>query len=214
MAYIYKITNILNNKCYIGKTLGTIENRFKQHCKDYKRQSKEQRPLYSAMKKYGIENFKIEKIEQCLDKDADEREKYWIEYYGSFKNGYNATIGGDGKAYIDRQLVIQVYKKTKNCKETARLCNISISSVYNILKSNNIKLNLIKQIIRGKCNKPIIMLNLQGERLKIFSTIKEAVYFLKPNEKNQNTINGAISHIHDVANGKRKTAYKYKWQWL
>lgn len=58
MAYIYKITNKVNNKCYIGKTLKTIEERWIEHCRDYLRRDEEKRPLYSAMKKYGIKILK------------------------------------------------------------------------------------------------------------------------------------------------------------
>ena len=59
MPYIYKITNDINNKIYIGKTLHAIEHRFKEHCKDSKKRQNEKRPLYSAMNKYGIEHFHI-----------------------------------------------------------------------------------------------------------------------------------------------------------
>ena len=140
MAYIYKITNKINNKCYIGKTLKTIEERWKEHCKDYLRRSEEKRPLYSAMKKYGIENFKVEEIEQCSENIVNEREKYWIEYYSSFKNGYNATLGGDGKAYIDRDLVVSIYNKLQNITETAKQLNIHPDSVHNILKDRQIQI--------------------------------------------------------------------------
>ena len=59
MAYIYKITNDINGKIYIGKTYNSIEKRFKEHCKDRLKRKCEQRPLYSAMNKYGIEHFYI-----------------------------------------------------------------------------------------------------------------------------------------------------------
>ena len=62
MSYIYKITNIKNSKFYIGKTNRTIEERFKEHCKDYKKRDYEKRPLYTAMRKYGAENFSIELV--------------------------------------------------------------------------------------------------------------------------------------------------------
>ena len=58
MGYIYKITNLINNKLYIGQTKKTIEERFKAHIK-VARQHKN-RYLYDAMNKYGYENFKIE----------------------------------------------------------------------------------------------------------------------------------------------------------
>ena len=56
-AYIYKITNNINNKIYIGKTNLTIEKRFKEHCRDAFRERNEKRPLYAAMRKYGIQKF-------------------------------------------------------------------------------------------------------------------------------------------------------------
>ena len=94
MAYIYKIVNDINNKVYIGKTEFSIEKRFKEHCRDSKKEH-QNRPLYNAMNKYGIEHFKIELIEEC--NNPEEREIYWIQHFDSYKNGYNATLGGDGK---------------------------------------------------------------------------------------------------------------------
>ena len=63
MAYIYKIINDVNDKIYIGKTECSIEKRFKEHCKDAFKERNEKRPLYAAMKKYGIDHFHIEEIE-------------------------------------------------------------------------------------------------------------------------------------------------------
>lgn len=53
------------------------------------------------MNKYGVSHFYPEAIEECDDSSLDSREVFWIQYYDSYKNGYNATIGGDGKAYLD-----------------------------------------------------------------------------------------------------------------
>ena len=64
MAYIYKITNDINQKIYIGKTEFSIEKRFKEHCCDAFRKKNEKRLLYAAMRKYGIEHFYIELIEE------------------------------------------------------------------------------------------------------------------------------------------------------
>ena len=138
MPYIYKITNDINGKIYIGKTMNSIEKRWKEHCNDYQKKRYEKRPLYSAMNKYGLKHFHIEQIEKCNDKDINEREKYWIEYYGSFKNGYNATTGGDGKSYIDYDLVVALYKKNQNMSEVAKKLNILPETVIKILKCKNI----------------------------------------------------------------------------
>ena len=144
MAYIYQIQNDINNKIYIGKTEFSIEKRFKEHCKDAFKKDTEKRPLYAAMRKYGIEHFSISLIEET-DK-PEERERYWIETYGSFKNGYNATIGGDGKKYLDYNLIIDTYNKIQNIKEVARLLNIDRHHVSKILKEADIKIRPTNEI--------------------------------------------------------------------
>ena len=109
---IYIIRNDINDKVYIGKTtLPTIDARFKEHCKDAFRERNEKRPLYSAMRKYGIEHFTISLIEECQVKDDCEREIYWIQQYNSYKNGYNATFGGDGKHYLDYEEIASSIKE-------------------------------------------------------------------------------------------------------
>lgn len=59
MAYVYKIINDLNNKIYIGQTSFSVEERFKQHLRDAKKDKVKNRPLYSAIRKYGPIHFHI-----------------------------------------------------------------------------------------------------------------------------------------------------------
>jgi len=66
------------------------------------------------MKKYGIENFKFEIIEECSDEEVDTREIYWIDYYDTFKNGYNLTRGGEGGLIYDYDEIVELYKKYKS----------------------------------------------------------------------------------------------------
>ena len=100
MGYIYKITNLINHKMYIGYTTQSIEERWKQHQKKAKVFTN--RYLYDAMNHYGIENFSIEEIEQCDDDSLlKEREIYWIAQLNTYylddnSQGYNMTRGGDG----------------------------------------------------------------------------------------------------------------------
>ena len=140
MAYIYQIQNDINGKLYVGKTEFSIEKRFKEHCNDAFKEISEKRPLYSAMKKYGIEHFHISLIEET--DNPEEREKYWIEYLETFKSGYNATMGG----YIDYDLVVKTYNEVQNQAETARILNISVNSVQSILKYYNIKPVSLRQV--------------------------------------------------------------------
>ena len=168
MAYIYKVTNKLNGKIYIGKTLFSIEERWKQHCRDSRKELKERRPLYSAIRKYGEENFSIEQIEECSDSVVNERETYWIEWYGSFKCGYNATLGGDGKHYLDYNLICEVYNQTQNMKETAQICGCHPNSVNNILIERKIQKTTTQEIIRKRNSKMINQYDLADSYLRTF----------------------------------------------
>lgn len=101
MGYIYKITNKINNKLYIGQTKkDSIEKRFQTHIRASRQELNGKRKLtffHFALIEYGSENFIIEALEECDDSILDEREKYWIEYYSSYMpNGYNMTLGGQG----------------------------------------------------------------------------------------------------------------------
>lgn len=93
---IYKITNLINSKVYIGKTSKSIGFRYNTHVKNARK--KINRYLYDAMNKHGYENFNIEQIEIIQDELANDREIYWISFYKSNDKefGYNMTIGGDG----------------------------------------------------------------------------------------------------------------------
>lgn len=93
MIGIYKITNKINNKCYIGQSTN-IERRWAEHQNKYHKYP--DRALYRAFNKYGLENFIFEIIEECEDTQLNDKEKYWIQYYNSYHNGYNLTLGGDG----------------------------------------------------------------------------------------------------------------------
>lgn len=95
-GYIYKITNQINGKVYIGQTKRPIKQRWWEHKNASKNKNNPgyDYPLYRAFRKYGIHNFKIEEIEKCTYDKLDEREIYWIKYFNSFHNGYNLTLGG------------------------------------------------------------------------------------------------------------------------
>lgn len=90
---IYKITNKLNGKIYIGQSINPF-NRFKQHC--YNKQGSSYKSLINeAINKYGKENFLFEILELDIE-NYNEREKYWIKYFNCLSpNGYNLTEGGE-----------------------------------------------------------------------------------------------------------------------
>ena len=96
MSYIYKITNKINNKIYIGETNRTIAIRWAQH-KRRAKDSDNTEYLYCAMRKYGIENFEIEELEECNPEERFAREtNYIIKYNSLAPNGYNLVLSQNG----------------------------------------------------------------------------------------------------------------------
>lgn len=212
MAYIYKITNSLNGKIYIGKTLQTPEERFKEHIRDSKKERCEKRPLYDAINKYGAENFLLETIEECSDNIVNEREIYWIEYYQSFKYGYNATKGGDGTHYLDYDLICETYKQVQNTVKTAEICKCHPDSVKRILKEKKIKITLSSEIIKKETSKMINQYDLKNNYIKTFPSINDAARYIQSLSPERVNLSGIAQHITAVAKGKRKTAYKFIWK--
>lgn len=212
MSYIYKITNDINNKIYIGKTNLTIKKRFYQHCVDSKKSTMEKRPLYNAMNKYGIEHFYIEQIEKCLPNKASEREKYWITFYKSYENGYNATTGGDGKTLYDYQEIANRLKEHPYAKDIAKQFGCCKDTVYSVAKNFHIPL-----INKGNKNvntkRTVHQYTKNGKYVQSFESIQAAVEWCYQQGLLKTINSGARSHISEVANGKRKSAYTYYWKY-
>jgi group I intron endonuclease len=206
MPYIYQITNKINNKIYVGKTLRTVEERWKEHCQDFNKPRNEKRPLYDAMQKYGIINFSIEPLEEVTVFNINEKEQYWIELLGSFKYGYNATKGGDGKHYADYDLIYKLFNEGKNNLEIQNMTNYDRATITKALELQGISQK--ERLKRGRqaIEKSVVMIDKDTEEdIKIFPSINKAYQFLNKQHS---------GHIASVCNGKRKTAYGYKWKYL
>lgn len=94
VGIIYKITNKINNKVYIGQTIRSLKTRWKHHIYDALNQKTNTR-LARAIRKYGINNFSIEILEQT--NQLNEREIYYVDLFKSTgSSGYNIKIGGCG----------------------------------------------------------------------------------------------------------------------
>lgn len=158
MKGVYCITNKINNKKYIGCS-NDIENRWRHH--KYESENKNYKgynfPIHKAIRKYGIENFSFEILEEC--DNYFEREKYYIKFYNSENNnyGYNCTSGGDcgpikknennGRAILSNN---EVYLIRKLCLEGKMP-----SEVYKQFE-NKISLRQFQHIWRGDNWKDIL----------------------------------------------------------
>ena len=141
MGYIYKITNTLKDKVYIGQTIKTVQKRFTQHKNNSNKEYFSQIVLYKAFNKYGIENFVCEEIEEVPNDKLDEREKYWIEYYDSYFNGYNSTLGGRTTQLYnwDTDDIIEKYMILKSARAVAKEIGCDHSTIDRILNENGVK---------------------------------------------------------------------------
>lgn len=94
---IYKITNQLNDMCYIGQAVD-VAKRWKEHAKcGLEIDTPANNKLYKAMIEDGIWNFSWELLETCSEKQLDEREAYYIDSYQSVSFGYNSKAGNKKK---------------------------------------------------------------------------------------------------------------------
>ena len=144
MGYIYKITNIKNNKCYIGVTTKSDPHeRWKGH--KYSFRSGTGCPiLMKAFNKYGEDSFKFEVIIICFDEDLYEYEKEYILKYNSLSpNGYNADKGGEfggnfkGKKHTEdakmrMSIKLKEYNNRLEVKEKHRQRAIQYNKTHNI----------------------------------------------------------------------------------
>lgn len=215
MAYIYCITNKINGKQYVGKTENTIDKRWKEHCNDYLKERCEKRPLYNAMKKYGIDNFEIKELEYLKEggKLLSDRETYWIEQLDTYNSGYNATKGGDGNTIFNYDNIIALYKQGKSMEEVSKIVNCSRDTVSNIINSHNIPKN---KILSGSCKQPksILQYNKDTEEfIQEFKTMTIAAHWLADNGYAKIYSTGIVQKLGDCCKGKIKSAYKFKWKY-
>ena len=143
-GFIYKITNKVNGKSYIGQTIQSVKERFYQHCATKCSQAVLNMVIHKAITKYGKSNFTIEVIEEVESANLNDRERYWIRYYDSYNNGYNSTEGGqDGiKLFknLDIESIVREYKSGKSLREIGRLFNVDKQTIKDLLVRNNINL--------------------------------------------------------------------------
>lgn len=110
MIGIYKITNLINQKCYIGQSTN-IQKRWTAHrsaAHNPHNRAHYSSHLYRAMRKYGIENFRFEILEECSVSLLNQKEREYIQKYNSCFAGYNESLGGDCSCHSPKEIVLKI----------------------------------------------------------------------------------------------------------
>lgn len=143
-GFIYKITNTINGKFYIGQTIQNVKERFYQHCATKCSKAVSNMAIHRAIKKYGKSNFTVEVIEEIDSANLNDRERYWIKYYNSYNNGYNSTKGGqDGcKPFkdLDVESIIKEYNTGKSLRTLGTIFKVDKQTIKDLLIRHNIEL--------------------------------------------------------------------------
>ena len=169
---IYSITNIVNNKIYIGQSRD-IKKRWKDH-KRYTSNSK----ISKAIFKYGIVNFIFEILECCEQSELNDKEVFYIEKFDSIKTGYNIREGGNNGNLHDRtKKLISESQKLRYRKEQKHFVTFSGG------KQKAKPLNITPKILNETC---IVFSDYQKRR--IFSHMFTPTY-------NDNQINPELWDI-------------------
>lgn len=207
---IYKITNTINNKCYIGLSKN-LEKRIKQHEKNSLSLSQQSmKKLYWAVSEYGRDNFKIEILEKCLPENLAKRENYWIKEFNSYEDGYNSSWGGEG---ADNSNIQNKYGLSEIYSILDKCSYKSIFSYQNNIRSENSE---ISQQMKRKSNKRDFCdqkinyftskYNVKIRKAQIKNKIKKVSKFELKTKKKESKFNNKYNETERSANSRIKTA--------
>ena len=140
MIGIYKITNNINNKIYVGQSVD-IKRRWSEHKRSgqpekysHKSERDIEVPIHKAMQKYGIDNFSFEVLEECSKEELNEKERYYIkklhshvdEYGYNISKGGQESVGAKGQYHSQAKLtqldVDNIYKMLQNGWQVKNIC--------------------------------------------------------------------------------------------
>lgn len=206
MGVIYKITNMINQKCYIGYTTTSFQTRMRKHKND---DVKNDIVLGRAISKYGWSNFTCEIIEESEDKEKLlELEKYYIKFFNSkIPNGYNMTDGGEKLFGENNPFYAHTHtKETKQAlSEKASKRIGKLNPFYGKHHKEESKVNM------GGHKKPVQMLDDNGNILKTFQSQSEAArWCLSMNLTKSTKANSDIAKR--CKDGKKAFGYFWKYQ--
>lgn len=212
MAFVYMITNRINEKNYIGATKTSVKVRFRKH-KSTSRNINDRhysKPLYQDMRKYGIDAFEVTVLEECGIEEMSQKESYYIEKYNSIHNGYNIALGGAGKPLWNDETINrwkELYEQGVLLEDIAKQYGTAPKTIGKKLREKygiNTKENSI--ISSG-----VKVVGFSQHETLVFDSQSEAARYIKESNKSQGNLIGIIRKISSVRDKENKTAYGYRW---
>ena len=232
MGIIYKIENRITHEIYIGQTVYKLQKRWLQHIREAKQAldgTRSSFPLFHRMIiKYGEEQFIPTIIEECEDSLLDEKEKYWIEYYDSYNNGYNSTCGGERNKKQHKEYIPNGQPVSEFTKEGVYIT--TYESAFLAAKEKGVDPSNIRKSCNGKATFSADRLWQWGKdkiflreipNKDIFHTKKVAQIDKKTNEilavyesmaEAARICNVSYAGIYNVCRGKAKTSGGFIWK--
>lgn len=215
MSYgiIYKVTNKINNKVYIGQTIKSLDERKRRHVYDAENHKDVNTTFYNAIRKYGIDNFEWIVLDTGMSKkDLDSKESYWIKELKSHirdGKGYNMTTGGDGsegfKHSKEARMKMSADRKGRKHTDEAKAKMSENRRGTNRTEEMKQKDREVKLGVYDNENNPraksVVKLTKDGLFVERFPTAKQGA----------ESVNGKRSAISNCCNGESKTSYGFKW---
>jgi group I intron endonuclease len=211
-GFIYKATNLINGKIYVGQTTKSLKVRIKSHYDSHKTPKI---IFHKALKKYGFENFEWCVIDSANSQnELDIKEKFWIEFYQTYigykhSNGYNATTGGKSGFRFTNDSLNKMSQSQAEWIKTH-------GHPRGMLNKNHSKETIEKfKIINSRANngnsKPVVKLDKNGVLIKKYDCMRDASDELQKELDNYNI--NAVPHIGNCCKYKNKSAYGYIWMY-
>lgn len=223
MGYIYLIKKD-DKPVYVGQTIKSIHERFQEHINTMNSEKVKHFAIHYALKKYGINHFTVELLEEVDDNLLNDREIYWIKEKHTLyaEGGYNLTEGGDYRPEYIQCKCYQYDKQGNFLKEfnsIAEAARFIGKNHANIIKALNGEINIaygyrwsknkynilpFKQSNYTGSPKRLAQYSKDGILIKIYPSVRAAA----------DEINYSRGTLAMAAEGKRKTAKGHIWKYI
>jgi group I intron endonuclease len=204
LGIIYSYTNLINNKRYIGLTFNE-KQRYKDHQKQVRKGTIGK--FYNAVRKYGMNNFKYEVLfssETVTLEELNQKEIQFIAAFDSFKNGYNATIGGDAPMKNRKhspESIERMKGKTPSEETRLKLSMVQIGEKNHFFGAQHSTESKEKMKLKKIKYQPVLKFTLSGEFIEEFDSLYNAAKSINDKAK--------ASNIKICCLGKDKQTYKF-----